>query len=512
VIARMSPVVLTVVSTRFACGMTPLFAQTEVGLTLDQALTEALVQNPSLAVERHEIGIAAGTLRQARLYPLNPELELEGSAGRGRGRGGEDARRSLNGQGIGLSQTIWLRGQRGFRIQAAEAGVDRAAAGVQNVEREVIGETLQAFGEILVAQERLALARDLVALATDVRGSAVKLFEADAVPQLDVLRAEVELTKAQNRVVAEERALTTAQRALALLLARPTNQAIRAEAPLSLPLPSGELASLQQTALERRPDLVGARAAVRAAEAELALVRAERFFPEMRVGLKYDQAQEFDSTNRSGLLALAVPLPILNRRQGEVDRTLGELGRHEATVQLIQRQIETDVATAYQQVVASRRISDAYTSRILPDQNRNFQMLREGYNIGQLSITDVLVGQRELIDAREAYLDAAAVLNAAAAALYRALNHTQIGQRVTKGQDRIEVQSVEVEKLELDLMQAENKYQAERAKLELDLTQAENKRRLAQTEADRNRSLVEKGGRRTQGTHYGGKRAPSGHQ
>ena len=71
--------------------------------------------------------------------------------------------------------------------------------------------------------------------------------------------------------------------------------------------------------------------------------------------------------------------------------------------------------------------------------------------------------------------------------------HTQIGQRVTKGQDLIEVQSVEVEKLELDLMQAENKYQAERAKLELDLTQTENKRRLAQTEADRNRSLVEKG-------------------
>jgi outer membrane protein, heavy metal efflux system len=400
----------------------PSYAQPDVALTLDQAVTEALARNPALAVERNEIGIAAGTLRQARLYPFNPELELEGSAGRGRGRGGEDVRRSLNGQGIGLSQTIWLRGQRGFRIRAAEAGVDRAAAGVQNAEREVIGESLQTFGEILVAQERVALARDLVALATDVRGSAVKLFEADAVPQLDVFRAEVERNKAQNRVVAEERALATAQRALALLLERPTDQAIRAEAPLILPLPTGELAALRQTALERRPDLVGALAAVRAAEAELTLVRAERFFPEIRVGLKYDQAQEFDSTNRSGLLALAVPLPVLNRRRGEVDRALGELRRQEATVHLIQRQIETEVGTAYQQVVASRRITEAYTSRILPDQNRNFQMLREGYNLGQLRITDVLVGQRELIEAREAYLDAAAALNTAAAALYRALN------------------------------------------------------------------------------------------
>jgi outer membrane protein, heavy metal efflux system len=419
---RISPTVLVVASMLFVCGVVSSFAQTEVGLTLEQALTEALAQNPALAVERHEIGIAAGTLRQERLYPFNPELELQGAAGQGRGRGGDNERRGLNGQGVGLSQTIWLRGQRGFRIQAAAAGVDRAAAGVQNAEREVIGETLQTFGETLVAQERVALARDLVALATEVRSSAVKRFEADAVPQLDVFRAEVERNKAQNRLVAEERNLATAQRALALLLGRPATQAIRAESPLILPLPTGEPASLQQMALERRPDLVAARAGVRAADAELALVRAERFFPEVRVGVRYDQAQEFDSTTRNGLLALAVPLPLVNRRQGELDRALAELRRQEANVRLIQRQIETEVATAYQQVVASRRITEAYTSRILPDQNRNFQMLREGYNLGQLSITDVLVGQRELIEAREAYLEAAATLNTAAAALYRALN------------------------------------------------------------------------------------------
>ena len=420
--ARISPAVLVVASMLFVCGVVSSFAQIEVGLTLEQALTEALAQNPALAVERHEIGIAAGTLRQERLYPFNPELELQGAAGQGRGRGGDNERRGLNGQGIGFSQTIWLRGQRGFRIQAAAAGVDRAAAGVQNAEREVIGETLQTFGEILVAQERVALARDLVALATEVHNSAVKLFEADAVPRLDVFRAEVERNKAQNRLVAEERNLATAQRALALLRGRPATQAIRAEAPLLLPLPTGEPAALQHMALEGRPDLVAARAAVRAAEAELALVRAERFFPEVRVGVRYDQAQEFDSTTRNGLLALAVPLPILNRRQGELDRALAELRRQEANMHLIQRQIETEVATAYQQVIASRRITEAYTSRILPDQNRNFQMLREGYNLGQLSITDVLVGQRELIEAREAYLEAAATLNAAAAALYRALN------------------------------------------------------------------------------------------
>ena len=71
--------------------------------------------------------------------------------------------------------------------------------------------------------------------------------------------------------------------------------------------------------------------------------------------------------------------------------------------------------------------------------------------------------------------------------------HAKIGERVAKGQDLIEVQSLEVEKLELDLIQAENKYRTERSKLDLDLAQAENKLRLAESEAARNRSLVEKG-------------------
>ncbi len=71
--------------------------------------------------------------------------------------------------------------------------------------------------------------------------------------------------------------------------------------------------------------------------------------------------------------------------------------------------------------------------------------------------------------------------------------HAKLGERVTKGQDLIEVQSVEVDKLQLELIQAENKYQTERAKVELELAQAENKLRMAQAEAERNRALVDKG-------------------
>jgi len=71
--------------------------------------------------------------------------------------------------------------------------------------------------------------------------------------------------------------------------------------------------------------------------------------------------------------------------------------------------------------------------------------------------------------------------------------HAALGQRVQKGEDLIEVQSVEVEKLQLELLQVEARARVEILKLETDLVQAQNKVRLAQADADRNRLLVDKG-------------------
>src|SRR5206468_4542445 len=162
-------------------------------------------------------------------------------------------------------------------------------------------------------------------------------------------------------------------------------------------------------------------AAVQAGRAEVDLVRAERFLPELKVGLKYEEAREFDSVSQRGLLTLSVPLPLFNRREGELDRARAELAKQEAQVELTRRRIEKEIAASLHQVDASRRIVDRYTQTILPQQERNFALLREGYSLGQLRLTDVFVGQREFIEGREAYLDAVGALNAATAELYRAL-------------------------------------------------------------------------------------------
>ena len=397
--------------------------ETPVELRLEQAVLEALERNPALAVERREIDIAKGTRRQAGIYPFNPELEGDGGAGRARDRLDASVRRGVDAASVGVSQTIWLKGQRGLRVRGAEAGLLRAQSLVQDAERQVVAETLKTYSDLVVNQERLNLAREILGVVRQLQDAARKLFDAGDVPELDAFRADVEVQNAENRVVSEERAIATAQRELALLLGRPVEQPLRAVAATPvLPPPRGDLDTLRSQAVARRPDLTAVLAAVRGAGTELDLVKAERFFPELKVGLKYEESREFDSVNQRGLLTFSIPLPLWNRRDGDLDRVRGEVAKLEAQAELTRRRIEKEISTAARQVDASRRIVDQYVGSILPQQERNYRLLADGYALGQIRITDVFVGQQAFITSREAYLDAVGALNAATAELYRALD------------------------------------------------------------------------------------------
>ena len=311
-------------------------AEAPVDITLEQALSQALDRNPSLSVERREIDIAKGMRRQAGIYPFNPEIEAGGGAGQARGRDNTDDLRGTDTKSVGISQTIWLKGQRGLRVRGAEAGVRRAQSLVQDAERQVVADTLKAYSDLLVSQERVNVAREILGVVRQLQDAAQKLFEGGAVPQLDVFRSAVEVRKAENRLVVEERSVAVAQRELALLIGRAVEQPLHAVASSPvLAQPQGDIDALRNEAFARRPDLYAALAAVRVGQAEVDLVEAERFFPELRVGLKYEEAREFDAVHQRGLLTLSVPLPLFNRRDGDLDRARAEVARQEAQVELV---------------------------------------------------------------------------------------------------------------------------------------------------------------------------------
>jgi len=392
----------------------------EVPLSLGEAIALALKKSPELAVERRQIDVAKGELTKARVYPLNPELEVNPAYGFGRPRDG-DKTVGTNAFDVAVSQTLQIKGQWGLRIEKAAADLDRTGWTVGDAERRIRAEVSRAFTDVLIAQERVKFFGEIVALNQELLNISQQLFEAGAVPRLDVLRAEVELRRALNDRTTEERNLVAARKELNLLLGQPTDFVPQPVGPLLYALGELNLERLKRTGMESRPDLKAVRAGLQSVERELAIARAERFFPEVAVSLGYSNDLAIDGREQRVLFGVAIPLPLFNRRQGEIEIALGERSRQTAALSFVGARIDKEVAQAYERFVASQRIVEEFVKRIVPQQEENFRLLREGYEAGQFRLTDVLLGQREFIEGRLRYLDAAAQYNLFAVELERAI-------------------------------------------------------------------------------------------
>lgn len=388
-------------------------------ITLAEALEQALARNRDLAVSRRDVDVSRGRLRQARRYPFNPELVVEGEGGRTVGR--EDGERlGVGGGKIGLSQVIEVRGQRGLRIRAAASEVSRAEWGSRETEREVVADTTRAFGDLLLAQERVGLAREASTLATGLRDTAQKLVDAGDVPEIDLLRAEVEVRRGLNRVRQEEAIVQTAVRNLALLVGAPADAPLLATGPLLLDPVPGTLEELSSRARSNRPDLKAAEAAIETARAVRALIEADRFVPSVTLSASYGEALDFDSRSRLALFGVSLPLPFWNRREGDLEAARAEIAKQEAERERVLARIDKEVATAFRQFASARQVVEDYVKQILPAQERNVGLVEQGYRGGQLRLTEALLAQRDLIEVRSGYFEAIASYNAARLELEKA--------------------------------------------------------------------------------------------
>jgi cobalt-zinc-cadmium efflux system outer membrane protein len=390
-----------------------------VQITLADALRQALDRNRDLAVSRREVDVSRGRLRQARRYPFNPELVIEGEAGRAVGRE-EPERRGVGGGEIGLSQVIEIRGQRGLRVRGAESDVRKTEWAARETEREVVAETTRAFSDLLLAQERVGLGREASTLVTGLRDSARRLVDAGDAPEIDLLRTEVEVRRALNRVRQAEAGVQGAIRAPALLVGAPADATLVATGPLLLEGVPGTPEQLASGARANRPDLRVTEAAIEGARAGRALVEAERFLPAVTLSASYGEGLEFDSRARMALFGVSIPLPFWNRREGDLQTAQADVAKLEAERERVLARIDKEVVAALRQFAAARQVVEEYVQQIVPAQEQNTRLVEQGYRVGELRLSEALLAQRDLIDTRTAYLDAIATYNAARAELQKA--------------------------------------------------------------------------------------------
>ena len=363
-------------------------------LTLEEAQRLALTRNPAFLADATEREIALGDLRQARVYSFNPEAELEAPASASTG--------GLGRYEATLSQEVEWAGQRGLRIDAAEIGVARAERWVVDAARRTLADVSTAFYAALAAERRLAVAAELLelnerlleAVRTQVREGEISVMEANL--------AEIEVGRARARVLAARREATSARLELGRLVGVAPSEELRVEpeVPAAPPIDALDPGALMAAALERRPDLAAAGAAVRQAETLTRLARREAI-PNLRVTALAER-EEVGGEPRIGI-GVGLPLPLWNRNQGLIARRRAQDQQAALALEATELLVRTEVADAYRSYVAAAQEAAVFEDDVLEPARTNQDLLETAYQAGKIDLAALVLLRNQLLDAELAY-------------------------------------------------------------------------------------------------------------
>ena len=363
----------------------------------DLATLARCAQQSSEVVVRARTELAAAQARRdiaSRLLPANPSLEV-GAGHRSFEGGGTDTDRSVE-----LSQQIEIGGQRGARIDGAEADLRAARALTAAAERLVAADVLAAAARVVQHRQALSLVREQ-------RDAAERLAEVSRARTEKGVAAPFESELAESariQALREERTATLDLSEAEGLLAAAVGSDVQLAAGAALPSisqPELAISELEQSAIEHQPEVIAAQNEIKAAQARAALLRRERI-PDVTIAAGYKHEEQADVIGGR----LSIPLPLFRRNQGEIAEQEARTAQATARSRQTELRARLSVRAAYgswqRAQDAVKGISGDLESRLRAD----VESLRQAYERGTLQLPLVLASLREVQAARRTVLAA----------------------------------------------------------------------------------------------------------
>ena len=384
------------------CAAGAISAQ-PAALTLQEALRLAEQANPGLRSAEAGLHAAEGEAREASaLLHNNPELSLERARRTAREPEGFDTRTREH--ALGVSQAFEIGGQQAHRRAAASREIAATRAEIAETRAKVRAEVEQAFFQVLVLQRRRDSEQEGVRLAEQAAAAIGKRVAAGEDSRLDGNVAAVEAEAALNRGATTVEQLADARVKLATLLQLPAER---------LPAVAGALGPGARTySLQTLLDSIPLRAHLRALEnreeaarSRLALERAARL-PDVTVGLNTAREGTPELRERVTTLSVTLPLPLFRRNDAAIGKAMTGLDRAQIERRAAIRDSESQVRGLWQKLESLEARVRRLTESVLPRLEENVSLSTRAYRAGEIGILQLILVNRQAIDARRDYLEA----------------------------------------------------------------------------------------------------------
>lgn len=380
---------------------TPETGQTQ---SLDELIGVARKHSPDWMAATARVALGDAAIEGAsELQPYNPEI------------GGTLGLRindtEVSKVEVMISQRVDIFGQRGLRIDAARLQKKSLLAAQKRTAWQVAQRVIRDYNSARIGQERLEVEREILAFTQQLFDIAKRRFEAGDEPRASLVVARAELARARQELVAGWVGYRDTLHTLAEhigwqddTLPQPTG-ALKTNAPLP------DNARLLEQAFAQDLELRRLNAQLDAARAERAA--ADRAtWPDPRIGIGYER-ETGDSMPAANILnfAIGVPIPLWNLNKGEIAHAQAKANIAQQALQNRRRSLKNKVVKRAERVRGTQKQVELFEQDVLPALTAQLDMLQTGFELGNISILDVmnardrlLAVQRQSLDVMEQYL------------------------------------------------------------------------------------------------------------
>ena len=366
-------------------------------LKLPGVIREALAANPEIVAARQQWAAASQRIAQARSLD-DPTLSVQWW----------NTPESFNlGQAkntiIGLSQKFPFPGKLALKEEVASRSADITEQALRAKERDLIARVKQAYYELFLAHKAIEIHHEQIDLLTQFLQTAIAKFRTGKGSQVDVLKAQVELSTLHQQLPVLEQRRETAQAKINTLVDKDPRT------PLGMPEEprverfARDLDELFQMAADTRPEVKAAGLAVQRNERARALAHRQ-YYPDVTVAVQ--RFQNFQANDGFGAI-MAINLPFAFWTKPKYDASVQEAGAAvaaaRADLQTLENMTRFQIRDVLAKVRASWEVALLYRTTVLPQAEESLASARAGYRTGRSDFLNLIESDRALREFQLAY-------------------------------------------------------------------------------------------------------------
>lgn len=320
---------------------------------------------------------------------------------------------------VEVSQKFLYPGKLGLKGDAAKAEALAATEDVEDARLQLAEAARSALADYYLAVKATTVAEENAKLLAEFRKNAEARYKAGQGQQQDVLQADVEIARQDERLVSLRRARLVAVARLNTLMHLPPDGPLPPPGDTRATGPLPDAIKLREAALGR-PDLRAVFARVAAEESVLALAIRE-YKPDVEVLAAYDGLwQGPGGQPLQWQVGIRTNLPVrYARRGGVVDEARAKVAERRAELARLTDRINFEVQEAFERVRETDEVVKLYESKVLPAAAANVKEAQAGYTNNRVPFLNLIEAQRNAVSLRDRYYEAVAEAARRRAALER---------------------------------------------------------------------------------------------